>query len=104
MFWRLSDAAETDLIEITEFVAKQDPHAAARILDLCLDRFEMFVRQPMIGEPCDHLVLGVRLFTVGNYVIFYRIATNPEVIEIIRVLHGARDFNALLRTQRKRNH
>lgn len=100
MFWRLSDAAEADLVEITEFIARQDPGAAARLLDHCFDRFEMFVRQPLIGESCNHLAVGLRQFPVGNYVIFYRIAETTGVIEIVRVLHGARDLDAVMRKHR----
>lgn len=101
MFWRLSDAAEADLVEITETIARQEPRAAARLLDLCLERFEMFVRQPLIGEPCDHLSVGLRQFTAGNYVIFYRVADTTGVIEIVRVLHGARDLDAVIRSHRE---
>jgi toxin ParE1/3/4 len=36
---------------------------------------------------------GLRSFPVGNYVVFYRIV--PEGIELVRVLHGARDLRRL---------
>jgi toxin ParE1/3/4 len=40
------------------------------------------------------LVLTLRSFPVGNYVIFYREVS--EGIEIIRVLHGARDIEGII--------
>lgn len=92
MFWRLSDAAEADLVEITEYIAKHNPRAAARLLDKCLDRFGMLVRQPLLGESCDELRTGLRQFTVERYVIFYRIAPETGVVDIVRVIHGARDI------------
>lgn len=92
MFWRLSDAAEADLVEITHFISRQDPRAAARLLDKCLDRFAMLVRQPLLGEACEELLEGLRQFTVDRYVIFYRVARETGVVDVVRVIHGARDI------------
>ena len=41
--------------------------------------------------PRSDIVPGVRSFPVGNYLIFYR--ETGQGIEIIRVLHGARNLD-----------
>lgn len=40
--------------------------------------------------PTSHLAPGLRLFPLGNYLIFY--LPEPEGIQVIRVIHGARDY------------
>ena len=42
----------------------------------------------------DDLVLGLRAFTVGNYVIYFR--SERGGIRVERVLHGAQDVDALI--------
>jgi toxin ParE1/3/4 len=58
-----------------------------------LDRkFHILAQRPRIGRARDELAEGLRSFPVGRYVIFY--LPLPEGIEIVRVLHGARDLRA----------
>jgi hypothetical protein len=45
------------------------------------------------GAP-RHKHLGIRRRPFGNYLIFYRIG--PDAIEVVHVLHGARDYEPLL--------
>ena len=53
----------------------------------------MIADSPMIGRTREELAPGLRSFPVGNHVIFYRSVKNG--IEVIRVLHGARDIEFL---------
>jgi toxin ParE1/3/4 len=46
---------------------------------------------PLLPEWEDR---GVRRRPYGNYLIFYRIAA--DTVEVLHVLHGARDFEAIL--------
>jgi toxin ParE1/3/4 len=48
---------------------------------------------PEIGESRPQLGAHVRKWTVGNYVVFYRV--EADAIVIIRILHGARDLGRL---------
>jgi toxin ParE1/3/4 len=47
----------------------------------------------MIGVKRNELMPSLRSFVVDRYVIFY--LPIPKGIEVVRVLHGARDLNAL---------
>jgi toxin ParE1/3/4 len=46
-----------------------------------------------MGANRDRLGSGLRSFPVGNYLVFYR--TVPDGIELVRLLHGARDLSRL---------
>ena len=88
--FRLTSQAQSDLDDIWLFIAEDNTKAADSILDLLLSKFITIATQPSIGRSRDELRPGIRGFPVGHYVIFYR--NTPEYIEIIRVLHGARDI------------
>ena len=51
---------------------------------------------PGMGRVRNELMEGIRSFAVGRYVIFYR--SIPKGIEIVRVLHGARDVAGILQS------
>lgn len=91
--YRLAAPADEDLNEIWAYVAKENPAAADRLIDLLFEKFSMLTAHPQIGRVCDELAPGLHRLPAANYVIFYRIASKH--IEIARVLHGARDIEAI---------
>jgi toxin ParE1/3/4 len=94
--YRVSPGADGDLIQIWEYIAQEDPDAAARLLGRFVNCFAMLARQPLIGTARDDLRRGVRDFSVGSYVIYYRPTSSADVaVEIVRVLHSARDASRL---------
>ena len=86
----ISPYARIDLRSIWLHIAEHNSTAASRLLRQIETRFEMFSRQPFIGEPCFHLGDDMRCHSVRNYVVYYR--PTAEAIRILRVLHGARDI------------
>lgn len=89
---RQTSKAAKDLIDIAVFVAADDPRAADQLLDIFDAKCRMLVGQPELGVLRKDLAPGLRFLPVGNYLIFYRVI--PDGIEVIRVLHGARDLGA----------
>ena len=87
---RLTAEAGNDIDEIWLFIAQDDPDAADRFHDILMSKFALLGKQPLIGRERNDLSPSLRSFPVGNYVIFYR--DWPEFLEIMRVLHGARDI------------
>jgi toxin ParE1/3/4 len=64
-------------------------------LDLIYQTCEMLASNPEMGEVRREFITGLyRRFTVGNYVIYFRPIDNG--IRVARILHGARDHEALL--------
>lgn len=88
--YRLTPEASQDLEEILEFLATSRPQAAARLLDSLREKCESLAAMPGIGRPREELAPNLHSSLVGNYVIFYR--PSSEGVEILRVLHGARDL------------
>ena len=85
--------AEADLIEIWTYIAQDSPAGADRLLDEIDEKSRTLAQQPFIGKARDELGAKIRSFPIGNYVLFYQ--PIEDGIEIIRVLHGARDIEAL---------
>jgi toxin ParE1/3/4 len=86
-------AAVRDLAAITDYIAADNLTAALGFYDE-VDRLLIMIAQyPEMGEAVDHLSPGLRRFTLGNYLLFYRRV--GDEIELIRVLHGARDIDRL---------
>ena len=67
----LSRAARSDLVEISEFIASENPRAANRIHREITARFEKLLRFPELGRRRDELKKGLRSFPVKKYVVFY---------------------------------
>ena len=87
---RLSLAARADLDDIWVYVAQEGSEGAANsIVDAIAERFPALLRMPGSGRKRDEVRRGLRSHPVGNYVIYYREMKGG--IEIVRVLHGARD-------------
>ncbi len=88
--FRISDRAHADLDEIWLFIAPDSVVAADRHSDTLLATIRRLGQWPGLGRPRPELGTALRSFPVGDYVIFYRPFENG--IEIVRVLHGARDI------------
>lgn len=88
-----SPAAETDLIEIWLNIANDSRLAADRFLDTIAQRILQLATFPESGPRRPDIGAEVRALTIGNYLVLYRIT--EKHIEIVRVLHGARDVSAL---------
>jgi toxin ParE1/3/4 len=85
--------ARGDLTEIWDYIADDNERRADAFVDLIDQKFQELARHPHMGRSRDELEESLRSFPVGRYVIFYRVILGG--IEIIRVLHGSRDLNAI---------
>ena len=85
--------AETDILEIWDYIADDSLTAADRWVDHLDEQFRVLATQPMMGRARDELALGVRSCPFGRYVVFY--VPLDDGIDVVRVLHGARDIDAV---------
>jgi toxin ParE1/3/4 len=88
--------ADSDLDGIWYYVATKSGSVdiADRLIDSITDRFFLLARHPHIGRARDEdLRPGSRSFTVGEYLIFYRI--QGEDVLILRILSASRNIEAL---------
>jgi toxin ParE1/3/4 len=80
--------AEADLVNIWRYIAQNSPANADRLLDRISDTLNRLAAMPFMGQARFDLAPGLRMFPVGNYLIFFRPIESG--IEVIRVLHGKR--------------
>ena len=93
MAHRLAPEARTDLDDVWWYVANAaSAETADRLVDAITARFLLLSSHAWLGRRRDDLRLGLRLFPVGEYVIFYRIDGADVLIQ--RVVRGARDITA----------
>lgn len=85
--------ADNDLVDIWLYIANDSPNNADRFLDRMREKFCSLAEAPQIGTRRDELRTGLRSQPVGTYLIFY--FPLDDGIEIVRVLHGARDIGSL---------
>lgn len=90
---RISDPAWDDLLEIWEYIAADNEQAADRLATGLQQLFGRLVKFPQLGRERPDLISGIRSFTFGRYVVFYQ--PRADVLEIVRVRHGATDLNSL---------
>ena len=88
-----SPAAQQDLLDIFDFIAKDKPRAATNWADTMEQKCLLIAATPAFGEPRPEYGPGIRSSVVGRYVIFYR--ATDDGIEVIRVIAGDRDIRSL---------
>lgn len=91
----LTDEALGDLERIGDYIAQDNPDRARSFIRELLDKARQLGDLPQ-GFPLvpRYAHLGIRRRAHGSYLIFYR--AEPDRVTVIHVLHGARDYEALL--------
>jgi toxin ParE1/3/4 len=88
-----SPAAEADLDDIWLNIALENPAAADRLIDSVQQRTGQLSEFPELGRSRPDIADAARSLNVGNYLILYRI--EARTVEIVRIVHGARDLTTL---------
>lgn len=89
--------AREDLLSIWSYIAADNPTAADRVLDAIDRRCARLSENPKLGPARPDIAPELRYFPVGSYLIFYREVSAG--VEIVRVLHGARNLRASFPTE-----
>ena len=91
----IAESAKRDLLAIGEAIRREAPTRADPFVQTLLDHCEQLAdlprRYPLVPRYEDR---GIRRCVHGNYLIFYRV--HSERVDVIHILHGARDYEALL--------
>lgn len=91
--------ARRDAIESALYIAQDNPEAGRRLLDAIESAYKQLAVMPQMGTAYasrNPALAGLRRLPVPgfhNFQIFYR--PIDAGIEVIRVLHGARDYDSL---------
>ncbi len=85
--------AVRDLREIHAYIGRESARRARRLIEGLEAECLRLAQVPGMGRMRVEFHQDLRSFPVSPYLIFYR--ELPDGVEIVRVLHGARDLSAL---------
>ena len=89
-----SEQAQRDLEGILAYLDSQSADAADHFAIKFQQACELHAKHPEIGASATEYAAKLRHMIVWNYAIFYR--PIADGIELIRIIHGARDIPKLL--------
>jgi len=90
----LSHEATTDLRDIHDYIAADDPMAARRVLEDIRTGMHRLADHPGLGHLGDDLAdEAFRVWTVHSYLVIYRPDARP--LQVVPVLSGYRDIATL---------
>jgi plasmid stabilization system protein ParE len=93
--YSLTEAAKADIREIAAYIRQRSPDAASRVRDELRAAMRKLADFPGMGHTRPELNNdALRFWAVYSYLIVYRHPTKP--LQILRVLHGARDLEKAL--------
>jgi toxin ParE1/3/4 len=92
--YRIAPLGRLDLDEIYVYIARDNPAAARRWLKKATELFSWLAKNPNTGQALEGLRSNLRCISFGQYVIYFR--QRSDDLEIVRVLHGARDHTGLI--------
>jgi len=88
--------AETWLKNIYDYIAQDDPRAAAKVVEGIYEKAQLLGEYPEIGHRYRSEPEGeIRILLYGHYRIAYLLADN-EQIDIVGVFHGAMEIDRYL--------
>lgn len=91
-----SPEARLDLMEIWEYIARDNVDAADRVEQQIQEAVSLLARHPELGHLRPDLTSKpVRFWAVYSYLVVYDPNTRP--LEVVRILSGYRDIAALLK-------
>lgn len=87
----IHESAARDLDEIIDWISQDNPRAATRLADRIRTKIERLAVTGLshIGRP--GLLEGTRELVEAPYVIVYTIDQPNQLIDVLAVLHGARN-------------
>lgn len=90
---RYSGLALQDYLEIAAYISRDNPQAAAKVIERIEAECREVMRHPEGGLRHESLSVKYRVRMVGSYLVIYEIDHEGPVIT--RILHGARDLAKL---------
>ena len=97
---RILPAADRDVDELGAYISRDSTDSALRFFESVAATYDLILEAPgswPIYELAPSRLVDLRkraALNFPNYLIFYRI--DADMVEIVRVVHGARDIPSLL--------
>lgn len=94
---RILRRAQIDLLEIQDYIARDNPAAAGELVEAILDLISSLEELPERGRIPRDAVLKAsryRYLRHGEYLVFYKVLRSQ--VRVYRVLHGRRKYEDML--------
>ena len=85
----ISAVAEDDMDDIWKYISADNPEAASELIFEFKKLIFQLSDSPFVGSPRSFGIFDVRIIVHKRYVIIYEVEEN---INVLRILHGARDI------------
>ena len=92
----ISRRARADFKLIWHYIAQDNPAAADNLLLALGEKIDTLTVHPEIGVARDDIRAGARMLVHGNYIVLYELDRAKERIEIVAIVHGARNLGDIL--------
>jgi toxin ParE1/3/4 len=86
----ISPSARVDLLELWEYASRRSEERANELLSSFREAFNLLIEYPEMGRWREGTPEGILSLSHKGYLVFYRLFV--EHVEIVRVLHGSRDY------------
>ncbi|MBI2432359.1 MAG: type II toxin-antitoxin system RelE/ParE family toxin [Candidatus Hydrogenedentes bacterium] len=90
----LSEEAKEDIFSLWQYINEDNPAAASTLVAKIFEAFDLLSDFPLSGRACPEFTSDIRVRFVKKYAILHRLS--EESLEIIRVLHTARDIRNIV--------
>jgi plasmid stabilization system protein ParE len=94
---RWTAEAATWLEDIFNYIAQDNPEAAANVIDGIYEKVQLLAKFPAAGHVFRREPEGdIRVIVYGHYRIAYLHRPAADVVEVLGVFHGALDISRYL--------
>lgn len=98
----ITAAAERDIMRAADYIefTLKNPAAAEHLLDAATEQINSLADMPEKFRLADDPVLGswgIRFIIVNNYLAFYTIDTERQMVIVVRFLYRKSNWNSILR-------
>ncbi len=91
--------ARSDIANIEKYIAQYDENAAKNYMERLYNALKALASMPYIGQKSD-IDPAFRRLVIDNYLAFYTVDDNAQLVEVHRILHGAMDIKKHIRQKR----
>lgn len=91
--------AREGLLEIGEYIALDNPVRAITFIDEIIDSIQKNLSIfPYSGKVAEDIEVDqeVRVWSHGNYISYYRVAEDKQLVEVLYVFNASRDMQSLI--------
>jgi toxin ParE1/3/4 len=95
----ITPTAREGLLEIGEYIALDNPTRAITFIDEITDSLQKNLSIfPYSGKVADDVEVDqeIRMWSHGNYISYYRVVEEKQLVEVLYVFNTSRDMQSLI--------